>query len=278
MTTTDSVPASETFLRGYHDRTPGSMADSVLARRLPDGRTAYELLADRVAGAQRVLDLGCADGLLLAVLARDGASGLAGIDLSDGELELARQRPELVDADLRTGRAQALPFADNSFDAVVSQMAFMLMEDVEQVVAEAARVLTPGGKLAIAVGAGTAPGGALELFLKVVRPAFAALPPERSVPLMGDRRARSRKGLDGLLSPAGFEPVTWEELTLELRGTPEEVWEASVPSYYNMASLDEEQVAVLRKEFVALASRLSLAQWRKGGARISVATSRLAGA
>jgi SAM-dependent methyltransferase len=262
---------SEMFLRAYHDRTPGTMGRSVLANPLPDGRTSYQLLAGRVAGARRVLDLGCADGELLAALARNGAGELAGVDLSAGEIDLARRRPELVDADLRVGRAQELAFADDSFDAVVSHLAFMLMSDVEQVVAEVVRVLRPGGRFAITVGAGPVPGGALELFLSLASPVFAALPPERRVPRMGDRRARGRAGLDELLTPAGFEPVSWEEFPLALSGTPEQVWAAAVPSYYEMAMLDEEQFAALHAEFLAEAATRPVS----GGARIAVATAAL---
>ncbi|HEX5119448.1 MAG TPA: class I SAM-dependent methyltransferase [Pseudonocardiaceae bacterium] len=106
------------------------MAGSVVTNPTADGRTSYRFLADRVAGAQSVLDLGCADGTLLVVLARNGANGLAGVDLSAGELALARGRPELRDADLRLARAQELPFADDSFDAIVSHMASVARTEI----------------------------------------------------------------------------------------------------------------------------------------------------
>lgn len=250
------------------------MATSVLANAASDGRTSYQVLAARVEGAARVLDLGCADGALLAVLAGGGADELAGIDLSAGELERARARPELAKADLRVGRAQELPFAAGSFEAVVSHMALMLMSDIEDVVAEIARVLVPEGKLAVAVGTGPVPGGALDLFLSLARPMFAALPKERRVPRMGDRRTRSREGLGELLAAAGFEPVSWEEITLELTGTPEQVWEFAVPSYYEMAMLDERETTKLRAQFLAEASLRSTDGQLIGGARIAIATTR----
>lgn len=275
MPTTDEAAASETFLRTYHDRTPGSMARSVLANPTSDGRTSYQLLADRVAGAGRILDVGCADGVLLSALARNGAAELAGVDLSEGEVTLARGRTELAGADLRVGRAQELPFADDSFDAVVSHLALMLMTDVEQVVAELARVLRPGGRLAVAIGAGPLPGGGLDLFLSLARPVFAAVPEERRVPAMGDRRTRSRAGIDELLVPAGFAPVTWEEITLELSGTPEQVWQSAVPSYYDMVTLDDEQVARLHEDFLAQAAARSSGGRLDGGARIAIVTTRL---
>jgi ubiquinone/menaquinone biosynthesis C-methylase UbiE len=81
----------------------------------------------RSGGRKGVLDLGCGDGLLLEFLAREGGRLLAGVDLSPYSLALARRRPALTGARLEEGRAQELPFADDSFDACVSHMALMLM-------------------------------------------------------------------------------------------------------------------------------------------------------
>ncbi|MEV5176796.1 class I SAM-dependent methyltransferase [Streptomyces flaveolus] len=101
----------------------------------------------------RVLDLGCGDGLLLELPAGKAGRHLAGVDLSSHSLALARRRPALSGARLEQGRAQELPFADDSFDACVSHMALILMSETEQVAAEVARVLSPGGVLASAASA-----------------------------------------------------------------------------------------------------------------------------
>lgn len=276
MTTADEALAGETFLRTLHDRMPAAMGQYVLANPLPDGRTSYQVLAEHVAGAQRVLDLGCGDGALLAILGDNGADGLAGVDLSENQLALARQRPELAEADLRQGRAQELPFADNAFDTVISHMALMLMADVEQVIAETARVLKPGGRFAIAVGAGTAPDSGHRMFVELGRPLFAELVQQGRIPPLGDKRTRTRAGLDELLTPAGFEPVTWKQLTLERSGTPEEVWESAVERYYEATLLDNAQLAQLREQFLARAAESSEAGLLTTGARISIATTRLA--
>ncbi|WP_280250000.1 class I SAM-dependent methyltransferase [Nocardia abscessus] len=272
MTTVDEVGAGEAFLRKCHNQLPGAMGRYVAANPLPDGRTSYELLAEQVAGAERVLDLGCGDGSLLAVLAHDGAIGLAGIDLSAGELALARTRPELADAELHEGRAQRLPFADDSFDAVVSHMALMLMSDVEQVVAETARVLEPAGLLAIVVGGRPTPGSGLELFLKLARPIFAAA--QDAVPPLGDRRTRTREGLNELLTPAGFEPIAWTEIAPAVHATPEQIWESALEKYYDVLTLDAGQLRGLREEFVTRASALAAGQQLVRGDRMSLATSR----
>ncbi|WP_445527562.1 class I SAM-dependent methyltransferase [Streptomyces cyslabdanicus] len=281
MTTTpssrrSSSDAPEMFLRDFHNNGPGRQSVNTERAPLADGRTSYQVLAAEVAGARRVLDLGCADGALLEVLAAAGAEELAGIDLADQELALARMRPALTCADLRQGRAQELPFADNSFDAVVSHMALMLMHDVDRIAAEAARVLAPDGRLAIAVGGGAVDGQAMSLFLTLARPYFKAASPERSIPRLGDGRARSREGLDELLGPAGFAPVSWDTVVIDLGGTPEQVWDYTTEAFYDMVVLDPEQTASLRAEFLAAAPALLDADGRiPSGMRLNIATTRL---
>ncbi|MFJ3084900.1 class I SAM-dependent methyltransferase [Streptomyces sp. NPDC086838] len=281
MTTTPASPSStavaaEAFLRNFHDNGPGQQSVGVQGAPLADGRTGYQVLAAQVAGARRVLDLGCADGALLEVLGAAGAEELAGIDLSDQELELARARPALRGADLRQGRAQELPFADDSFDAVVSHMALMLMHDVDRVAAEAARVLVPGGRFAVAVGGGPVEGEALSLFLDLARPYFKAAPPERSLPRLGNPKVRKRETLDGLLGPAGFAPVSWDTVVLDMGGTPEEVWASNAGGLYDMVALDEEQTARLRAEFLAAAPALQDADGRvPSGMRLNIAVTDL---
>ncbi|WP_018352325.1 class I SAM-dependent methyltransferase [Longispora albida] len=253
MTTppTAAALAAEDFLRTHHNENPGRQSEGCEELLTADGRTSYQVIADRVAGARRVLDLGCADGMLLQLLAEAGAETLAGIDLSEGELAFARRRPALADADLRCGRAQQLPFSDNAYDAVVSHMAFMLMSDVEQVAAEVARVLVPGGVFSVGVGGGAVEGEARELFLKLARPYFRAQPDAARTPPLGDRRARNREGLDEILVPHGFEPVSWEPIIIDPRGTPERVWEVMAFTLYEMTDLGEEETTELRSRFLA---------------------------
>ncbi len=74
---------------------------------------------------------------------------LSGIDLSPAMLEIARKRTkELgVDADLREGDAQQLPFPDASFDTVVCTLSLCNIPDDRRAIAEMKRVLRPGGRL-----------------------------------------------------------------------------------------------------------------------------------
>ena len=74
---------------------------------------------------------------------------LSGVDLSPAMLAVARARArELnVEADLRVGDAQALPFPDESFDTVVITLSLCTIPDDREAVAEASRVLRAGGRL-----------------------------------------------------------------------------------------------------------------------------------
>ena len=99
----------------------------------------------------RVLDVACGTGALtLAVSEIVGPSGqVVGLDANPAMLAVARRKPEDIEG--REGMAEALPVADNSFDAVVSQFGFMFFEDKPKALFEMMRILKPGGRLAVAV-------------------------------------------------------------------------------------------------------------------------------
>lgn len=131
-----------------------------------DAANAYEALfvpalfgqwAPKVADAaqiqpgQRVLDVACGTGILAReIAARIGSAGrVVGIDPSHGMVAVAKQLAPAIE--WREGVAESLPFPDQSFDAVVSQFGLMFFADRRQALREMVRVLTPGGRLAVAV-------------------------------------------------------------------------------------------------------------------------------
>ncbi|MGW0249580.1 class I SAM-dependent methyltransferase [Nocardia goodfellowii] len=240
---------------------------------LPDGRASYHLLAERVAGAQRFLDLGCGDGSLLALLAGQGAKHLAGVNLSEGELSSAHARPELASAALYLGSAEELPFADNTFDAVVSHMTLLRMPDVEQVIAEAARVLTPNGRFVTSLAARPEPASGYDLFLTLTRSHFAACRAEHPLHRLGD--PCTREDLNELLTPAGLAVVHWEQITLGTAVPVEQVWQAAVETYCDTALLEAGELDHLRAEFIARAPRLAPDGRLAPGERISIAVTEL---
>ena len=104
-----------------------------------------------IRSGDRVLDVACGTGVLARHLAeRVGPTGsVVGLDLNDGMLAVAARHGPRVD--WRQGRAEALPFEDASFDAVVSQFGLMFFEDRSRALREMRRVLRPGRSLAVAV-------------------------------------------------------------------------------------------------------------------------------
>jgi arsenite methyltransferase len=115
-------------------------------------------------GDEQVLDVGCGHGLMLLAAAKHLTSGRAiGIDIwsqadqaeNNPESTLANARLEHVAdrVDIQNADARSLPFPDNSFDVVVSSFVIHNQNqpaDREKVIREIARVLKPGGQLAIA--------------------------------------------------------------------------------------------------------------------------------
>ncbi|ANK81946.1 MAG: methyltransferase type 11 [Rhizobiales bacterium NRL2] len=104
-----------------------------------------------IGAGHRVLDVACGTGALtLACAERAGDRGrVAGLDANPEMLEVARRKTDTVE--WHEGMAEALPFESGSFDAVVSQFGMMFFDDRPRALREMARVLRPGGRLAVAV-------------------------------------------------------------------------------------------------------------------------------
>ena len=115
-------------------------------------------------GDERILDLGCGRGAVLLMAAQHLTTGRAvGVDLwrsfdqSGNSLEATRRNASAEGVadrvELHTANMTALPFADSSFDVVVSSVAIHNISrraDRDKAIEEAVRVLRPGGRLMIA--------------------------------------------------------------------------------------------------------------------------------
>ena len=104
-------------------------------------------------GAQdgdRVLDVACGTGLVATRvrLASQKLCIVTGIDINEGMLGVARNNSEV---EWRQGNAAAMPFAEGSFDLVLCQQGLQYFPDRPAAVQEMARVLVPGGRLAVSV-------------------------------------------------------------------------------------------------------------------------------
>lgn len=215
-----------TQVRGMFDRIAGVYDLMNTAMTAGLHHRWRERTADRaeLAPGQSALDVCCGTGDLALELARRvGPEGsVVGCDFSEPMLELARAKA----ARRRSGEgirfewadALALPYEDGAFDAVSVGFGVRNLADLERGLAEMARVLRPGGRLAI---------------LEITQPrrpplsTFFSLWFDRLVPrlgtLAGDRDAYTYlpesvkrfpppEGLAALIDAAGFERIRWTVL------------------------------------------------------------------
>jgi SAM-dependent methyltransferase len=101
-----------------------------------------------------VLDLGSGGGIDVLLSARRvGPTGKAyGLDLTDEMLALAREnqaRSGLTNVEFLKGEIEHIPLPDNSVDVIISNCVINLSADKDRVIAEAFRVLKPGGRFAV---------------------------------------------------------------------------------------------------------------------------------
>lgn len=129
----------------------GAEWDEMRALELPAAAVERALLALLPQQLGRLLDIGTGTGQMLELLAPRISAGL-GVDASRAMLALARarlSRPGLTHCAVRLGDMYRLPMADGSFDHVVLQMVLHYAEDPAAALAEAVRVLRPGGTLVV---------------------------------------------------------------------------------------------------------------------------------
>ena len=112
------------------------------------------LFETQLAPEQRVLDLGCGTGtLLVSLAAAEPKAQLFGIDGDPKALAIARSKIAQAGADiaLQEGFSYELPYADGSFDRVLSALVFhhLSRSDKLRSLAEIRRVLAPGGRFVL---------------------------------------------------------------------------------------------------------------------------------
>ncbi|MEU5397684.1 methyltransferase domain-containing protein [Streptomyces sp. NPDC005963] len=143
-----------------------------------------------------VLEVGVGTGVVAAGLAAIGHT-VRGVDVSEPMLEVAATR---FDGELLLGDGMALPFEDASQDNVVYVHALHLMPDMSAALAEAARVLRPGGRVVVRHGDPVAEADDLVLILRQVQGMQPARPDEPAAV----RAAAEAAGL--LMRQQGLEP------------------------------------------------------------------------
>jgi SAM-dependent methyltransferase len=151
-----AVPAD----RHTADPITGNLYDAAQIGELPETAVLASLgcgnptaLAELKAG-EVVLDLGSGGGIDVLLSARRvGPSGKAyGLDMTDEMLALARQNQQkagVANVEFLKGEIENIPLPDNSVDVIISNCVINLSASKDKVLAEAFRVLKPGGRFAV---------------------------------------------------------------------------------------------------------------------------------
>jgi SAM-dependent methyltransferase len=135
---------------------PSELLDAIPEEALASfAGVGYHLDLAELSPGERVLDLGSGSGTdVFCAAVQVGPSGrVVGVDFTDEQLEKAarlRDRDGFVQVDFVEASIDALPFEDATFDVVISNGVINLSPVKHKVFAEAARVLGPGGRLALA--------------------------------------------------------------------------------------------------------------------------------
>ena len=149
--------------RGLHFPTGRTLAEALgypaeLLDRLPADAVSsfagvgYHFGLARLLPGERVLDLGSGSGMdVFAAAVQVGLNGsVTGVDITPEQLAKAESLAHAEDVSFRRARIEELPFENGSFDVVISNGVVNLSPDKRCAFAEAARVLRPGGRMALA--------------------------------------------------------------------------------------------------------------------------------
>jgi SAM-dependent methyltransferase len=226
---------------GRYDEISHNIADAIehaVARLQPES-------------GERILDLATGTGWGSRSIARRSPGvKVTGADIADAMLDYARgaAAKEELDIDYRHADAESLPFADHSFDGVISTFGVMFVGKPEAAVAELARVVRPGGRIVLATWKHDS--NVFQMFgvLKKFMPPPPQPPPPS--PFAWGRYER----LNELLG-ADFE-LEFEEGTNVYRyASGKEGWDLFVNHYGPCkalaATLDDARRAELERDFVA---------------------------
>ncbi|MES2684546.1 MAG: methyltransferase domain-containing protein [Pseudomonadota bacterium] len=220
--------------------------------RIADGLTIstdQTLRVARVRAGERVLDLATGTGIT-AIAARERGAQVTGVDLTPELVAIARSKAAQAgfsDIDFQEGDAEALPFADASFDVVLSTCGHMFAPDQPKVAAELARVTRPGGRV---VFLAWAPDGGLGAWFRITNQHFAPPPGVASPFNWGDAdKVRSLLG-------SAFHTLEFTHGDCPQFGnSAEEIWELFStrygPTVRAIASLKGEALEAFRSELLA---------------------------
>jgi arsenite methyltransferase len=137
---------------GYDHNILDILSDEVLASYCGVGQP---FVLDRIGQGESVLDIGCGAGVdtIIAAIMVGPRGKASGMDFVPEMVQRAKQNLQMTglrNVSFEQGSGESLPFADESFDCVISNGAFNLIPDKAKALREAYRVLKPAGKFLIA--------------------------------------------------------------------------------------------------------------------------------
>jgi SAM-dependent methyltransferase len=178
--------------------------------RIQEGQVLplYEAVFEAVGltSGTALFDAGCGSGLALQLATKGGAVG-TGLDASAALIDIARGR--VPSADLRVGELEELPYPDDSFDVATAFNSVQYAGDPGRALSELARVVRPGGLVAVATW-GQPQNCQITAVLGAVLPLMPPPPPE--APHEGPFALSEPGRLESFVSAAGLEPVTTGEV------------------------------------------------------------------
>lgn len=220
--------------------------DSPSGRRRAQRRASLFVEFGALGPGVRALEIGCGTGLFTAMVARSGAE-IQTVDLSVHLLASARARTAaLPNVRLACGNAEETPFRAASFDVVYGSSVLHHL-DLDRALAEAARVLRPGGRVVFTEPNIVNPQVALMFRLGLTKKYFGVSP---------DERAFSRRRGAAAMRRAGFSSVSVRPFDFLHPATPEPLC-----GFVSRAGAGLERVPLLRE----VAGSLLLVGRKPGG-------------
>jgi len=177
MTRAELSTSEAERLRAFERRGHDALASGYHAFFTPVTALATESLlgAVRLRAGTHLLDVATGPGALAAEAAKRGAR-VVGADLSPRMIELARQTHPGID--FREADVEHLPFADDAFDAVVCAFGLGHFPRPERALAECARTLRPGGRIALSWWDSPARQRVQGVFREAIAEVGALVPPD----------------------------------------------------------------------------------------------------
>lgn len=223
--------------------------------RIADGLTIstdQTLRVARIRPGERVLDLATGTGIT-AIAARERGAQVVGVDLTPELVAIARTKAGEAgfgDIEFHEGDAEALPFADASFDVVLSTCGHMFAPDQVKVAAELARVTRRGGRV---VFLAWTPDGGLGSWFRITN---KHVPPPPGVPSPFNWGDEDK--VRALLGDAFGELSFTRGDCPQFGSSPEDIWQLFSsrygPTVRAVASLQPEALQAFRDELLSFLS------------------------